>query len=546
MVPLEEIVDSPVDDRQKVGLTVWIAGMKEKFVAKSNLELTSHPHHLGTYDGDNFEKEEKCETFMGVPLVSGMERELIGVLKVETKMSGAEFAYFNEQDELVFELIADSAAIAIQNARLVEARTLTDNIVNRCPNNTQVFLALRQFVQNRLDVVSTLENTARQVAVDDEDPGEQKKRIVEMFTLLLRPDWRPLVLEELAKYQPNADMKLLLKLFSNSLKVKSLASIADLDTQKFEKETLGRAEDPEFELHVAARLLLSTLGKIQRLLVDYRGSTGEIKHLKVGIHAIESVGNKLDTVNLFERNVLRGIFAHWKQLLKREAEKWHDIENPYVAGLPLDASSRVFIGRGEVFDWIHKKLSGSDGKNVLVLHGGMRTGKTSILKQLAFGPLGHELRTRGQRPVFPVFVDLQKFADPGTWPLLFGLAEAIRDSLTNGPSSTQVPCPQPALDEFREVSYLAFDRFLDRVDEQVARKRNGLLAIMWDEFEKLDERVQSQKLDPEIFSYLRSKMQHQPSVTFILAGQHSLEDMTPRFRDIVFNVALHYQVGCLT
>ena len=40
-------------------------------------------------------------------------------------------------------------------------------------------------------------------------------------------------------------------------------------------------------------------------------------------------------------------------------------------------------------------------------------------------------------------------------------------------------------------------------------------------------------------------MQHQPSVTFILAGRHRLDEMTLEYRTLLFNVALHKEVGFL-
>ncbi len=68
-----------------------------------------------------------------------MGGKLVGVLKVETKMKQVkageeEFTYFSEQDELVFEFIANSAAIAIENARLQESRRLAEQI-RREPQN---------------------------------------------------------------------------------------------------------------------------------------------------------------------------------------------------------------------------------------------------------------------------------------------------------------------------------------------------------------------------------------------------------------------------
>jgi CheY-like chemotaxis protein/GAF domain-containing protein len=127
LVAPEAIQENPTE-AQKVGLTAWIAVTQQKFTARSNMELRMHPHHRGTFDRDNFEtgKLERCESFMGFPLLVEVrgEKQLVGVLKVESKMrvvdGDEEYTYFNERDELVFELIANSAALAIQNTYLAD------------------------------------------------------------------------------------------------------------------------------------------------------------------------------------------------------------------------------------------------------------------------------------------------------------------------------------------------------------------------------------------------------------------------------------------
>ncbi len=138
------IEDIPTSENKKVGLTVWIAAKQKKFIAKSNLELKMHPHHKGTFDKDNFDEGQKCESFMGVPLLA--RGELIGVLKVETKMRKTnvgteEFTYFTEQDELVFDLIANSIANTIQY--LEARRSLEANMVGEIFRLTLIAFAHR-------------------------------------------------------------------------------------------------------------------------------------------------------------------------------------------------------------------------------------------------------------------------------------------------------------------------------------------------------------------------------------------------------------------
>lgn len=110
-----QIKESPKGRSEKVGLTVWIAAMGRKCIAKSNEELKNHPHHLGTYDKDNFDldKGQRCDSFMGVPL--RVHQTIVGVLKIENKKKDEEGRHvqFTRADEFVFDMLASSLANAV-------------------------------------------------------------------------------------------------------------------------------------------------------------------------------------------------------------------------------------------------------------------------------------------------------------------------------------------------------------------------------------------------------------------------------------------------
>jgi threonine dehydrogenase-like Zn-dependent dehydrogenase/transcriptional regulator with GAF, ATPase, and Fis domain len=113
LIDREAIAENPKRKKQKVGLTVWIASTGRKFVARTNLELRSHPHQTGKFDSKNFRKGERCESFIGVPLMVG--EKILGVLKIENKTNqpSARLESFSKEDELTFELMASSVANAI-------------------------------------------------------------------------------------------------------------------------------------------------------------------------------------------------------------------------------------------------------------------------------------------------------------------------------------------------------------------------------------------------------------------------------------------------
>lgn len=532
LVAEREIADNPAP-QQKVGLTVWIAVKRKSFAAKSNLELTAHPHHKGTYDRDNFTGDERCESFMGIPLLAG--GELIGVLKVETKMRGADFAYFNEQDELAFELIANSAAIAIQNALLLEARRLADRVLTS-PNNDEVLRVLHEFVGDREEAIDTIRNAANNVAASD----ATKAPTVRSFAELLHPGFTAGILEQLAgSLQP--PLKDLLDTLVAAIHVEDLEGIRTLLAPQ--RLNIAEVVQPRFLLHKSGATLIELMGKLGPQLDVYRRDPCRRAALAESKLILERTAETVEKMNLFERTLLKRVVGQWLEIVEKALSAFHPVMIPYVAGVPLRAESPVFFGRREVFDWIHEKLclSAPAQKNTLVLHGGARIGKTSILLQLEEGRFGARVREGATFPTFPVFVDLLKIKDPGTDNFFLGIADAMRASLRK----RGVQSSPPDTVAFREAPFRAFDGFLAGMIQPLHSERGALLVLMLDEFELLYERVREGHVDAAVFDYLRSLMQGQQGVTFILAGHRTLDEIEPKYRTPLFNVALHKEIGFL-
>lgn len=530
---------TPTNKEDKVGLTVWIAVTKHKFSARSNVELKLHPHHRGTYDDKNFAEKERCESFMGVPMLVGEKQELIGVLKVETKqkrnMERVDFSYFNEQDALVFDLISNSAAIAIQNARLLASKRLADRLLAQ-PNRYSTLAEVFHFIEQRVDVINTLEGAAKNIRETD----ARKDLIIRSIAGVLKPDFNADLLKQIAyqirdsKDSNCASLTSLFDIMTAMLGVKTWRELYKADPGALATPGLY---NPQLVLYKCAQTLLNTYKEISVHLERYSRDPYQTVELKICLDLLRQERKDTKLLNLFERNTLDRIFAHWEELIEKEFSSQHNIRNPYVAGLPLNAESAVFFGREEVFGWIEENLH--EQKVVLIIHGGWHTGKTSILKQIQAGPFGERIRDRSS--ALPVYVDLQEFADPGVDLFLINLAERIRKAVH--PKTKRLPAKMEQ--EFRRAPYRTFDNFLDEVGDLLAERKKKYLVVMLDEFELLDERVKQGKLDSEIFNYLRSKMQHQSFLSFILSGRHRLDEMTPAFRNIIFNVAYHKEVGFL-
>ena len=544
LVPLQTIEANPNPSKEekdkRVGLTVWIAVTKQKFSARSNLELTLHPHHKGTYDDKNFREQEKCESFMGVPLLVGEKKELIGVLKVETKQKingdRVDYSYFNEQDSLVFDLIANSVAIAIQNARLLAARRLADRLLaqsNRYNTLKEVF----GFIDQRVDVVNTLEGATRNVAERD----AKKAQMIDSATGLLKPDFNVAILDQFAStIRDSKDtnciaLTSLLELISRMIKVKSLSEIYQINPAEI---TPRGIHDPSWVLFDCAKKILDIHQAVSEHLKSYTRARYHIVELNNSLELLEKEIEEARNLTLFKQNTITRICEHWKELIQLERDQQREVPNPYVAGMPLEPSSSVFYGREEIFKWIDDNLH--EQKVVLILHGGWHTGKTSILKQLQSGSFGEHVRDHNS--AVPVYIDLQDIPDSSTGMFLLNLADYIYQAFD---SPSDLPDPDELEASFEKTPYRTFNKFLQKVIPVLQKNGKKYLILLMDEFELLDTRVQQNKLDAEIFNYLRSQMQHHSSLSFILAGRHRLEEMTPEFRNIIFNVGYHKEVGFL-
>ena len=543
LVELSQIKDNPTQD-EKVGLTVWIAVKQEKFTARSNLELRMHPHHKGTFDVYNFGGEQRCESFMGVPLVVG--HNLVGVLKVETKVKEEEeglqeFTYFNEQDELVFDLIANSAAVAIENARIAEAERLAEQIRSQ---RQRLLLDLHAFLSEHWRAAETLSQAADSLRRSILPIAQ----IIDSYVALLQPDPPPSTLETFLErvmsdrwyLEGSTTVIALYSSFANTLAARSFEEIAEVCAVRGSLEA-GELMDGKPFLEDVTRYVREMYAQVASCLGRDNGRSAVRTALSEACDHLGHAHALAEKVQQPERAIFLRIIKLWSDVFKRALERHFDrIVNPYVAGRPLDPTPGCpFFGRTDVFRWVAENLYGATQQNILVLHGEKRMGKTSILLQLARGELGRPLRERSDKPLYPVFVDLQAAPDHGTHVFLSELTREIRAQLSKHQTILRLP-PVPSMAEFERRPYERFRDFMRSTSKALG---TGLLVLMLDEFEALDRWVTERRVDASIYSVFRDQMQFSPNVSYILAGTHKLDELSAEYRNLVFTGPLHREVG---
>jgi GAF domain-containing protein len=533
LVPVEEIMDEPAEN-DKVGLTVWIAQKRQEFSARSNLELRSHPHHLGTFDKDNFEAGQRCESFMGKPLLLG--DDLLGVLKVETKMrlvdGKEEYSYFSDQDSLVFEMIANSAASALENARLHETNTLANNLSSR---RNDVLTLLHEYALDSWYSPSTLHRTAEVLRTDLPKLSE----IVSHFAFLLEPNFDARHLQTLAgllrlqgeeTYRGSSTLAPLYQTYFDALQAASLGDIRRLCDRR-------PLNDPELD----RRRFLPEVRDVMRKLMDeaaeeLAAQPGSAQQLAM-YGLLERIRKLVADQGLPQRAIVVRIVEHWQAIVAESIPFQAVDESLYVTGQPIfPGGGSSLFGREVLLDWLEKSVRGAGQRNMIVLFGERRMGKTSLLLEFAEGKFGDRLRDSG---IFPVHVDLQQGGDFDSPAAVIRLI--LKRVAGQVGSRVALPCP-PTDAELEREPFVAFNNYMGEIDRTLTQP---MVAILLDEFEVLDRSVRRKEFGPGIYDALRHNWQFLKNVSFVIAGSHRSAELSEDYRSLIGSTAQMKRVGYL-
>lgn len=212
---------------------------------------------------------------------------------------------------------------------------------------------------------------------------------------------------------------------------------------------------------------------------------------------------------------------------------FHPIVNPYLPGTPLRSNSSLFYGREELFDFITENAGQIARRNVLILVGQRRTGKTSLLLRL-------DRHLPAQ--LMPIYIDCQSLGVmPGMPALFHDLAWHIADGLALRGYDVEVP---DAACWREDPTRLFRHDFLPAVRRQLPSET--ILLLVFDEFEAFENLVNDGILPPTLFTYMRHLMQHGDDLSFVFVGTRRLEEMTSDYWSVLFNIALYRQIGFLS
>lgn len=208
-------------------------------------------------------------------------------------------------------------------------------------------------------------------------------------------------------------------------------------------------------------------------------------------------------------------------------------DSPYVTGRPVQPP--LFVGRRDLLSRIVEQWHAGVVPDSIILYGHRRMGKSSILRNLSeYAPVGSLV----------VYFDLKSaratIQQPGD--LLFNLASAIFDEASKRwpdlaePDQNSYTNPGAAVVQFR--------RLVGRVTELLPDEHTFLVLAL-DEFEAIEAAVESGQLTAQIYDWLRALSQT-PKVALIMAGLHTLDEMSRNYQQAFFDSYRNEKVSYLT
>ncbi|MCA9630364.1 MAG: ATP-binding protein, partial [Myxococcales bacterium] len=282
-------------------------------------------------------------------------------------------------------------------------------------------------------------------------------------------------------------------------------------------------------------------------------------------------GTHLEPLRIQVPNVVGAlpVDVHWRADLLDGTAKWGDIHlellvrstrdavlardlgpSPYIVGNPVDREE-MFYGRRDVLERIKRQLGSATKANVILLEGNRRTGKTSILRQLQ-----KQEALPGWVPVYCSFQDAEgDESRPGistrnVYRLLartlgWGLFDAgVRTWI---PGETPPESRRPFKVEFRGALDRAFagdhpfEVFEEYLSVALAEAKPRRVLLMLDEFDKLQEGIDTGVTSPQVPENIRHILQHHEGLSAILTGSRRLKRLREEYWSALFG--LGYRLG---
>jgi len=206
--------------------------------------------------------------------------------------------------------------------------------------------------------------------------------------------------------------------------------------------------------------------------------------------------------------------------LQQQAQRNQEIINPYIAGAPLEPAlaGERFHGRLDLIRQI-ESLTVAAQSPVLLLHGGRRTGKTSLLKYLP---------NKVESDFLPIVIDMQGLSSAN---LTFFAKDFSSEFIDKARQIHNLTLPAPDAEILLEDPFYALKEWFKAIEKIIKHKK---ILLCLDEFESLNDLIINTN-DHTPLKFFRHIMQHRQQWVLLFSGANSLTDLLKYWSNYLIN-----------
>jgi type I restriction enzyme M protein len=226
--------------------------------------------------------------------------------------------------------------------------------------------------------------------------------------------------------------------------------------------------------------------------------------------------------------------------------------SPYICGDPVSPERNdVFFGRDELLEQIRRQITRSG--NVVLLEGNRRSGKSSVLFHL----VGTDA-IPGWLSVYCSLQEMEGSRDAVGVPtaeIFRGMAASIAKGMGNGAPlpdgsvlspGTKLRIGNACQGGISEAwPFSDFREYLEIVLGKL-EERNLSLLLMLDEFDKIQEGIESGVTSPQLPENIRSLLQKYPRFSAILTGSRRLKKLREAYWSALYGLGTRFGVSSLS
>ena len=266
--------------------------------------------------------------------------------------------------------------------------------------------------------------------------------------------------------------------------------------------------------------------------LDSTSNYNKLKNLNVLINDIDNFKKSMIGTKGSVGYKFSNVAEKWSQIIKDENNRlnelrkdtFEEIDNPYIFGNPVrpNEKSRLFVGRQDIIREIESNLSNISQKPTLFLYGRRRVGKSSVLVNLP--------RFLGKEYV-STYIDCQ---NPGiresTASFCYTLSKSISESLKD----KFISIMYPSFEDFQKNPFATLENWFNKIENKL-QNETKLILICFDEYEKLEEAINSGALPIEILDQLRNIIQHRRRFVVLISGTWEPSELKLNWSDYLIS-----------